>query len=459
MKKIACLFMVLAFALRLPAASGPATLTGEIKDYKGGAVECMIKTDSAFLPDSMTVSAQGAFTYTRDASQGMEVWVASEDAKGYVRIYLKNGGKQHVVLAASADSINWRCNITLSGDSKASEYLLAFDREFGPTAKWTVKDAGGYDTFKSYKSAIDSAATTLAGQLNSVGDETFLVKEGKILKDKQVLLTFNYMQAKRAAGQPTGTDKELLEFVSGLDYNTMESAKNRLVDRYIDWYMSCHADSVSGPGVQFFSVLKQCVSNREVIDYVADGYMASYIEGGADAYLLPTYEAYRQTTSHQDLVEKYKSVCDNLKKLLPGSAAPDFALNDVTDKVLKFSDVVGKGKVVYLDVWATWCGPCCAEIPHMEKLVKHYAGNDKIEIVSISLDNKVDRWKKKLEADKPEWRQFITPEGLKSTLCQEYQIDGIPRFMLFDKEGKIIDINAPRPSNESIIDYLDAQLQ
>lgn len=183
------------------------------------------------------------------------------------------------------------------------------------------------------------------------------------------------------------------------------------------------------------------------------------MENGADAYLPTTLEIYQQTTSNQKKVEEYKEMSKEITRLLPGNAAPDFAVKDINGKSLKFSDIIGKGKAVYMDIWATWCGPCCAEIPFMEKLAEHYAGNSKIEIISISIDEKQDKWKKKLEADKPEWRQFIVPDGFKSELCREYKISGIPRFMLFDKDGKIINVNAPRPSDDSIISYLDSQLK
>ena len=79
-----------------------------------------------------------------------------------------------------------------------------------------------------------------------------------------------------------------------------------------------------------------------------------------------------------------------------------------------FSDNEGKchhlteffGKVLYIDLWATWCGPCCMEIPYLEKMVDHYKGNKKVQFLSISLDENHDAWLKKIKADKPIWPQF-----------------------------------------------------
>lgn len=439
--------VLLAAGLALGALAScqpaPATLTGEVKGYTGRAIECIRMENGQFIPDSVTDNGDGTFVYSKDLPEGGEIWLVAEDARGYVRAYLKNGDQQHVVMSASADSIYARCDATFSGDAKASEYLLAFDKELGNPAKWTVEEAGNYATFTEYSAVIAAAAGKLSEQLKATGDQLFIGKEEKKLNHKVLLNVFNFTEAKARAGQPTNTDKDFISFVEKIDYNDMDIAKAKVTNKYIHWYQSAHPDSTSGLGVQYFRILKQRVSNQEVVDYLADNFMANYMENGADAYPTATIEAYQQTTSDPQKAEKYKAMSKELEKILPGKPAPDFDVKDVKGKAMKFSDIIGKGKVVYMDVWATWCGPCCAEIPFMEKLVERYAGNSKIEIISLSIDENTDKWSKKLEADQPEWRQFIVPGGFKSDLCRKYRINGIPRFMLFDKEGKIIDVNAP----------------
>ena len=446
-----------AFILGMMVACkpAPATLTGEIKDYKGGMTECMIKTDTDIIEDSLLTNENGTFSYTRDFPEGAEIWLTSEDARGFVRLYMKNGDKQHIALAASADSIYGRCDVTFSGDAKGSEYLWAFDHEFGSLTKWTVGEAGKYNSFKEYKAAIDATADKLKSLLEATKDKRFIACEQEKLEKKQLTIPFRFAWAKISNNEPTDLDMDFVAYVESLNYDTMESAQSGLINMYIKWYLSCHTDSVMTPGEQFFAVLKEKVSDQEIIDYIADSYMASYMENGADVYLASAFEAYKKTTSHQDKVKELQPLYDKIINILPGIVAPDFALMDVNDKPLKFSDVIGKGKVVYLDVWATWCGPCCAEIPHVEELVRHYAGNPNIEFISISLDDNIGKWKNKLKADKPEWRQFVAPNGMKSELCKEYQITGIPRFMLFDKEGKIITTNALRASDSEILNFLN----
>jgi thioredoxin-related protein len=94
------------------------------------------------------------------------------------------------------------------------------------------------------------------------------------------------------------------------------------------------------------------------------------------------------------------------------------------------------------------------QIPYVAKKVEKYKDNPNIEFVSISLDSDKAKWHKKLDTDKPSWRQFLIPDNFNSTFAKEYNIAAIPRFMFFDKEGKIITINAPQPSLDAEFESL-----
>ncbi len=123
-----------------------------------------------------------------------------------------------------------------------------------------------------------------------------------------------------------------------------------------------------------------------------------------------------------------------------------------------------KGKNVYIDVWATWCAPCKAEIPALKQLEKDYHGKD-IAFVSMSIDDdrshggswvkaKVD-WKKMVKDMELGGVQIYAPEGWKTKFITDYRIKAIPRFILLDKEGNIVDASAPHPSDESLRAILD----
>lgn len=119
-----------------------------------------------------------------------------------------------------------------------------------------------------------------------------------------------------------------------------------------------------------------------------------------------------------------------------------------------------KGKYIYVDVWATWCGPCKAEIPSLKALEKEYHDKN-IEFVSISVDNGRGYEDNSLEASKKGWKKMIAEKDMKgvqlfadkawdSDFVKGYGIRGIPRFILIDDKGNVLDANAPRPSSEGI---------
>ena len=116
-----------------------------------------------------------------------------------------------------------------------------------------------------------------------------------------------------------------------------------------------------------------------------------------------------------------------------------------------------KGKYVYIDVWATWCGPCIQQIPYLQTLEKEYH-NKNIEFVSISTDES-RRSGGSWEAAEKKWRGFIKKRNMTGvqlwsgqdySFQQAYQINSIPRFILIDPEGNILDANAPRPSEQRL---------
>jgi thiol-disulfide isomerase/thioredoxin len=118
-----------------------------------------------------------------------------------------------------------------------------------------------------------------------------------------------------------------------------------------------------------------------------------------------------------------------------------------------------KGKVVLLDVWATWCGPCKKEIPSLKKLEEEFHAKD-IVFISYSIDElkDLDKWKKMIVDEQLKGVQLIGSAAWKSPICSDYTITGVPRFMVFDKNGKIVTIDAPRPSNPELKALLEKEL-
>jgi thiol-disulfide isomerase/thioredoxin len=167
-------------------------------------------------------------------------------------------------------------------------------------------------------------------------------------------------------------------------------------------------------------------------------------------------------------IGSYKSYISNInevKRQLPeGMNSPVFeAYENFNGEKTSLSDL--KGKYVYVDIWATWCGPCKVEIPHLKSLEKKY-DNRNIAFVSISVDSPKrsgswekarEKWKTMVTEEAMGGIQLFAPEGSKSQFVADYINIGIPRFILIDPEGKIVSAVAPRPSSEELIRLFEEQ--
>lgn len=122
-------------------------------------------------------------------------------------------------------------------------------------------------------------------------------------------------------------------------------------------------------------------------------------------------------------------------KLIKGAVAPDFAQDDPDGKPINLSDF--RGKYVLVDFWASWCGPCRKENPHVLKLYNKYHDMG-FEILGVSLDKKKEPWVKAIEKDKLPWNHVSDLKGWSNEVSNMYGVKSIPHTILLDQEGRII---------------------
>lgn len=154
-----------------------------------------------------------------------------------------------------------------------------------------------------------------------------------------------------------------------------------------------------------------------------------------------------------ELVEKYSGIYEAFKATTKGNPLPDTQLFTADGSSLQLSSLFGK--VLYIDVWATWCGPCRGEIPYLAKLVEHYKGNENIMILSVSVDRDREDWFNMITEEKPAWAQYWLDESGHKDFGEKMNIRFIPRFIIVDRNGVIYDGDAARPSDEKITEILD----
>lgn len=195
--------------------------------------------------------------------------------------------------------------------------------------------------------------------------------------------------------------------------------------------------------------------NVEVLNSEVEKYKESIFSGlpkDLDAGFVTKYKA-NVENGLKGLVQ-YITASFELKKL-NGTDSPKFKYENHKGGFTSLDDL--KGKYVYVDVWATWCGPCRKEIPFLQKTEEAYHGKN-IEFVSISVDvmaNK-ERWNKFVIDNKLGGIQLLADNDFKSDFVQGYKINAIPRFILINPEGKIVNADAPRPSSPELATLLDS---
>ncbi len=145
-------------------------------------------------------------------------------------------------------------------------------------------------------------------------------------------------------------------------------------------------------------------------------------------------------------------------KKMEGIASPSFDYENHKGGKTKLEDL--RGKYVYIDVWATWCGPCIAEIPHLKKVEEKYHGKN-IEFVSISVDTEKDyeKWKKMVVSKELGGIQLFADKNWNSDFIKAFGINSIPRFLLIGPDGKVVKADAARPSSSQLIELLDSLLK
>ncbi len=138
-------------------------------------------------------------------------------------------------------------------------------------------------------------------------------------------------------------------------------------------------------------------------------------------------------------------------QLRPGQMAPEISLPNAKDSMVNLSSF--KGKVVLVDFWASWCGPCRASNPDVLKLYKKYKAAG-FEVFAVSIDSKKMPWLKAIRQDKLTYTQVNDNGGWYSKVAERYFVDEIPTSFLLDKTGKIVDINSDGKQLDNLIKNL-----
>ena len=182
--------------------------------------------------------------------------------------------------------------------------------------------------------------------------------------------------------------------------------------------------------------------NPMFLDWYIHNTVSSYVNVNGTEHLKQLLPIYEKWVTSPDRKAEFSRLLAKWDKISTGNTIPDFVYADIEGKQVHFSDL--RGKYVYIDVWATWCGPCCHELPALQELEKKYEGHD-ICFMSVSCDGNKKAWEDKVRKDGLGGIQLYMGENRE--MMNYFKINGIPRFILLDKTGRVVNAMMPRPSN------------
>ncbi len=165
-------------------------------------------------------------------------------------------------------------------------------------------------------------------------------------------------------------------------------------------------------------------------------YTAKFSKADMDNLLQAIDPSLRETPGYKQLKESLESMAP----IALGEKYKDLELVDENGKTVHLSDYVKPGQYNMVEFWASWCGPCRGEIPHLRHVYDAYGkGKDAFNMISVSIDDKEKDWKQALKEENMKWTQLCDLKGWKGDVIDKYKIQGVPFCLILDKEGRIID--------------------
>lgn len=195
-------------------------------------------------------------------------------------------------------------------------------------------------------------------------------------------------------------------------------------------------------------LIPQLFSNTQIKEYLLFRNVTKIISKAKtdDSLTRSIYSNFCKNVKTQYYLDKVSSIYKNLKENQKGRQLPLFKFLDVNKKQLTFRKF--GAKPIYIDVWASWCKPCLLERPHFERLAQLYQ-ND-FTFLSISVDTNFQDWYKAITSNQLKDHQLLAENAFASDFAGFFNISSIPRFIILDSQGNLIDAHAKRPSDVDI---------
>ncbi|MGB0430213.1 MAG: TlpA family protein disulfide reductase [Bacteroidia bacterium] len=410
----------------------------------------LVKTN---IVDSSLIDADGNFSFNADIPQMGEYLISG---RGFfiTNVFIENGMELNVSIAGT----NKKRQVAFDGNnSEINNFWFKFSNRF--------YKQGGYG--KKYKTLVSEneplqfqKAYSVYAKLQMSVIDSFLkaAKPSKYFSNwassfveySTISKNFTYLFHKPRFNRANGYMKvgnDYYQFLKDIDITKKPLAYHSAFNDFVYFFMidrkSKNPDSWQEHMEYAKNELPERVANIGAAHLIKDLMQAATTRSDYDN-LKSMIAEFKTWPNNNKYVEFIELAFADKAVLAPGSKAPDFTFQDVDGNEVSISDFVGK--VVVLDFWGTWCGPCKRELPYSRKIEEYYAANtDDVVFVFVALE----------KGSRAYWKDFVVSNDLPGIhlysssgdrSLMNYKITSVPRYVLIDKEGNIYDAFASRPS-------------
>lgn len=445
------LIILFLFVSQILIAQKNVTISGTVKNVKGKSVYAQtikntLKYESFFL-DSTKMDKNGQFVlkFNLQSPSKINLQIGEE----YTELYAAQGD----VISLNVDASNFDKTIKYSGSQKEWNQFIATEI-LNNTSRFNYnicknKEAVFLDSLSIFISPKIKNANAL---IKNESLKEFVLESYDLLELNVKFMYSYYHKNMNKLEQKPELSKNYYDFVNKIDLNRRTTSNLNLYQQMLGYLSNYYSREIYEKDTTLnLDSLNSVIQNTKFVDFDKELLVSNEILETL-IYSFDLIKADSLWNANQAMLvnsmfrNEIEEVRDKVKKYAKGAIAPTFSFPDMNGKMVSLSDF--KGKIVYLDVWASWCGPCRREIPAAKELEKQMHGKD-VVFLCVSVDGDEAAWKKIVKEKELTGVHIHSKGDFESEMAKLYNIRSIPSYMIIDRNGKIWKMGAERPSGKA----------